>query len=210
MGLTLRAVCGRARIGTLKVVTHERKLKRPENDYVRDIVDDYGLGPLVEGTHSLVEESLLCAFAERWHKDTLSFYLPVGEMSITLDDVNILLHIPVHGRFFFLPSLGKNEANELLVTLLGVSYSDATAKTEYTWGPSVRLSWLCSMYENNVEQNHLTYVARVYLLHLVGCTIFADKSVSAVRVQYLELFRVLASVGFSKCNHKQNYRYRHS
>ncbi|KAJ1443587.1 Metallo-dependent phosphatase-like [Sesbania bispinosa] len=97
--------------------------------------------------------------------------------------------------FFFLPSLGKNEANELLVTLLGVSYSDATADTEYTQGPSVRLSWLRSVYENNVEQNHLTYVARAYLLHLGGCTIFVDKSVSVVQVQYLELFRLLALVG---------------
>ncbi|KAJ1421229.1 Aminotransferase-like, plant mobile domain [Sesbania bispinosa] len=168
--------------GTLKVVTHGRKLKRPENDYVREIIDDSGLGPLVEGTHSLVDKSLLSTFVERWHKDTSSFHLLVGEMTITLDDVNSLLHIPVHGRFFFLPSLGKNEANEMLVTLLGVSYSDATAETEYTRGPNVRLSWLRNLYENNVEQNHLTYAARAYLLHLVGCTIFADKSVSAVRV----------------------------
>ncbi|KAJ1395007.1 Aminotransferase-like, plant mobile domain [Sesbania bispinosa] len=109
-------------------------------------------------------------------------------MTITLDDVNGLLHIPVHGRFFFLPSLGKNEAKELLWSHLGVSYSDAIAETEHTRGPSVRLSWLHSVYENNVEQNHLTYAARAYLLHLVGCTIFAYKSVSAVRVQYLELF----------------------
>ncbi|KAJ1382830.1 Aminotransferase-like, plant mobile domain [Sesbania bispinosa] len=131
--------------GTLKVVTYERKLKRLENDYVRDIMDDSGLGPLVEGTHSLVDRNLLSAFAERWHKDTSRFYLLVGEMTITLDDVNNLLHILVHGRFFFLPSMGKNEANELLVTLLGVSYSDASTETEYTRGPNVRLSWLHSI-----------------------------------------------------------------
>ncbi|KAJ1397179.1 Aminotransferase-like, plant mobile domain [Sesbania bispinosa] len=141
--------------GTLKVVTHGRKLKRPENNYVRDIVDDSGLGPLVEGTHSLVNKSLLSMFSERWNKDTSNFHLPMGEMTITLDDVNNLLHIPVRG-------------------------SNATAETEHTWGPSVRLSWLRSMYENNVEKNHLTYAARAYLPHLVGCTKFADKSASTV------------------------------
>ncbi|KAJ1407063.1 Aminotransferase-like, plant mobile domain [Sesbania bispinosa] len=145
--------------GTLKVITHGRKLRRPENDYVRDIVDDSGLGPLVEGTHSLVDRSLLSAFVERWHKDTSSFHLPVGEMTITLDDVNNLLHIPVHGRFFFLPSLGKDEAKELLVTLLGVSYSDTHEEIEYTRGPSVKLSWLRSVYENKVEENRLSYTA---------------------------------------------------
>ncbi|KAJ1391828.1 Aminotransferase-like, plant mobile domain [Sesbania bispinosa] len=173
-----------------EVITHGRKLKRPENDYVRDIVDDSGLGLLVEGTHSLVDKSLLSTFVERWHKDTSSFHLPVGEMTITLDDVNTLLHMPVHGRFFFLPSLGKDEAKELLVTLLGVSYSDAHEEIEYTRGPSVRLSWLRTVYENS-----LSYATRAYLLHLVGCTIFTDKSASNVRVQYLEMFRVLAAVG---------------
>ncbi|KAJ1424223.1 Aminotransferase-like, plant mobile domain [Sesbania bispinosa] len=181
--------------GTLKVITHGRKLRRAQNDYVRDIVDDSGLGPLVEGTHSLVDKSLLSAFVERWHKDTSNFHLPVGEMTITLDDVNNLLHILVHGRFFFLPSLGKDEAKELLVTLLGVSYSDAHEEIEYTRCPSVRLSWLRTVYENMVEENRLTYAARAYLLHLVGCTIFTDKSASNVRVQYLEMFRVLAAVG---------------
>ncbi|KAJ1390986.1 Aminotransferase-like, plant mobile domain [Sesbania bispinosa] len=181
--------------GMLKVITHGRKLRRPENDYVKDIVDDFGLGPLVEGTHSFVDRSLLSTFVERWHKDTSSFHLPVGEMTITLDDVNNLLHIPVHGRFFFLPSLGKDEAKELLVTLLGVSYSDTHEEIEYTPGPSVRLSWLRSVYENKVDENRLSYAARAYLLHLVGCTIFTDKSASNVRVQYLKMFRVLASVG---------------
>ncbi|KAJ1400022.1 Aminotransferase-like, plant mobile domain [Sesbania bispinosa] len=193
--------------GTLKVITHGRKLKRPENDYVRDIVDDSGLGPLVEGTHSLVDRSLLSAFVERWHKDTSNFHLPgarpwlppldpsLGEMTITLDDVNNLLHIPVHGRFFFLPSLDKDEAKELLVILLGVSYSDAHDEIEYTRGPSVRLGWLRTVYENMVEKNRLSYATRAYLLHLVGCTIFTGKSALNVRVQYLEMFRVLAALG---------------
>ncbi|KAJ1404666.1 Aminotransferase-like, plant mobile domain [Sesbania bispinosa] len=74
--------------GACKSSDPRRKLKRPENDYVRDIVDDSGLGPLVEETHSLVDRSLLSTFAERWHRDTRSFHLPVGEMTITLDDVN--------------------------------------------------------------------------------------------------------------------------
>ncbi|KAJ1388064.1 Aminotransferase-like, plant mobile domain [Sesbania bispinosa] len=151
-----------------------RKLKRLENDYVRDIVDDSGLGPLVEGTHSLVDRSMLFAFTERWHKDTSSFHLPMGEMTITLDDVNSLLHILVHGRFFFLSSMGKNDANKLLVTLLGVSYSDVVAGTNYIRGHNVRLSWLRSVYENKLEQNHLI--------------------ATSVWVHYLELFRVLASM----------------
>ncbi|KAJ1423071.1 Aminotransferase-like, plant mobile domain [Sesbania bispinosa] len=80
--------------GTLKVLTHGRKLKRPEDDYIRDIIDDSGLGPLIEGTHSMMDRSLVSAFTERWHRETSSFHLPAGEMTITLDDVSTLLHLP--------------------------------------------------------------------------------------------------------------------
>ncbi|KAJ1435730.1 Aminotransferase-like, plant mobile domain [Sesbania bispinosa] len=94
-----------------------------------------------------------------------------------------------------LPFTSKDDANQLLVTALGVSYVDAMTETEGIRGPSVRLSWLRNVYENHLHQGHLEYATRAYLFHLVGCTIFADKSATAVRVVYLELFRVLASVG---------------
>ncbi|KAJ1422821.1 Aminotransferase-like, plant mobile domain [Sesbania bispinosa] len=129
--------------GDIKVITHGRKLKRPANDYVRDIVDDSGLGPLVEGAHSLVDRIWLSAFFERWHKDTSSFHLPVGEMTITLDDVNNLLHIPIHGRFFFLPSLVLR-----VVSSVGISGPDYL-------GLAVALAYLYEqLNEASLHQTH--------------------------------------------------------
>ncbi|KAJ1397730.1 Ribonuclease H domain [Sesbania bispinosa] len=181
--------------GALKVVTHGRKLKRPEDDYIQDIIDDSGLGPLIEGTHSMVDMSLLSAFTERWHRGTSSFHLLVGEMTITLDDVSTLLHLPVTGRLFSLPALSREDAKALLVSALKVSHAEATTETEITRGAYVRLSWLRDVYKSNIESRNLNAAARAYLLHLVGCTIFADKSATTVRVTYLELFRDLRNVG---------------
>ncbi|KAJ1385232.1 Aminotransferase-like, plant mobile domain [Sesbania bispinosa] len=118
-----------------EVVTHGKKLKRPEDDYIRDIIDDSGLGPLIEGTHSMVDRSLVSAFTERWHRETSSFHLPVGEMTITLDDVSTLLHLPVTGRLFSLPALSREDAKQLLVSALKVSHAEATAETEITRAP---------------------------------------------------------------------------
>ncbi|KAJ1408949.1 Aminotransferase-like, plant mobile domain [Sesbania bispinosa] len=181
--------------GTLKVLTHGRKLKRPGDDYIRDIIDDSGLRPLIEGTHSMIDRSHVSASTERWHRETSSFHLPVGEMTITLDDVSSLLHLPVTGRLFSLPTLGKDEAKQLLVSALKVSHADAFTETEITRGAYVRLSSLRDVYNSNLQQKNLDATARAYLLHLVGCTIFADKSETTVRVTYLELFRDLSSVG---------------
>ncbi|XP_047180040.1 uncharacterized protein LOC124846747 [Vigna umbellata] len=45
------------------------------------------------------------------------------------------------------------------------------------------------------ESQHWDYAARAYLLHLVGCTIFANKSASSIRVSYLLLFRDVHACG---------------
>ncbi|XP_073223572.1 protein MAINTENANCE OF MERISTEMS-like [Cicer arietinum] len=44
----------------------------------------------------MADAGLISAFVERWHRETSSFHLPFGEMSITLDDVATLLHISPH------------------------------------------------------------------------------------------------------------------
>ncbi|KAJ1395401.1 Aminotransferase-like, plant mobile domain [Sesbania bispinosa] len=153
--------------GTLKVVSHGRKLTARVAAYIWGIVDNSGLASLINCTHSLVDRALLSTFPERCHRDTCSFHLPAGEMTITLDDVSSLLHLPVTGCLFSLPAMGS----------------------------SVRLRWLRDLYENSVQQGNLDVAARAYLLHLVGCTIFVDKLGTLARVGYLGLFRDLDMVG---------------
>jgi len=47
---------------------------------------------------STVTHAMARALCERWHTETSSFHLPVGEMTITLDDVYNLLHLSIQGR----------------------------------------------------------------------------------------------------------------
>ncbi|XP_068485233.1 protein MAIN-LIKE 1-like [Phaseolus vulgaris] len=51
------------------------------------------------------------------------------------------------------------------------------------------------MYEDACSRRQWTVAARAYLLHLVGCTIFADKSATSVSVSYLGLFVDLRHTG---------------
>ena len=46
----------------------------------------------------IVTHAMIRALCERWHSEISSFHLPVGEMTITLDDVANLLHVPIEGR----------------------------------------------------------------------------------------------------------------
>ncbi|KAK9083754.1 hypothetical protein Scep_030225 [Stephania cephalantha] len=44
---------------------------------------------------------------ERWHPETNTFHLPFSEMPITLDDVSILLNIPVVGKVVAIENFGR-------------------------------------------------------------------------------------------------------
>ncbi|BAT75387.1 hypothetical protein VIGAN_01323900 [Vigna angularis var. angularis] len=67
-------------------------------------------------------------------------------MSITLDNVSSLLHLPVLGQLCDLEELEFEEARVILVELLGVDGGAAGAEMEDARGPKVRLSWLRHIY----------------------------------------------------------------
>jgi len=72
---------------------------------------------------------MVCALCERWHTETSSFHLYVGEMTITLDDVYNLLHLPIQGRMLDNDAvLYQGRGIDLMTRLLGMS--DVAARVE--------------------------------------------------------------------------------
>ncbi|XP_006606759.1 protein MAIN-LIKE 1-like [Glycine max] len=137
----------------LKLSYHERKvhsLGRPV-PAIEGLVFGTGLSPLIACSVDTGDRGLLSSFVEQWYRETSSFHLPVGELTITLDDVSSILHMPV------------DDAVQMLVDLL--------------------------------MAGHWTAAARAYLLHLLGCTPFANKSATNVHVVYLEALRDLSQTG---------------
>lgn len=58
-------------------------------------------------------------FVERWHSDTSYFDLPIGEITITLDDFSCLLHLPIRKRLLDHGRIRQEEGVGLMVSLLG-------------------------------------------------------------------------------------------
>ena len=103
-------------------------------------------------------------------------------MTITLDDVSSLLHLPITGAFYTYEGIDSYGVVEKLVDLLGVRASEARAETHQCRGSHVRLSWLQDVYRSRCSVMQWTEAARAYLLHLIGCTIFANKSCTYIGV----------------------------
>ena len=75
-----------------------------------------------------------------------------------------------------------------------VSAEATKAETGQCRGPYVHLQWVHDIYERRCQVRHWTAAARAYLLHLLGCTLVANKSATNVHVVYLEALRDLSMI----------------
>ena len=170
-----------------------------ERSRIYETVHRSGLAPLTSCGHRVASRPMLSAFCERWQPETKTFHLPFGEMTITLDDVASILHILVTGSMIsFSQPLRVDDANALLVELLGTTDVEASRETKQCRSPSVRLLWLRDHFSTIMDassDDDIEFATRAFLLYLVGCTLFVDKSATSVAVVYLELFRDLSMVG---------------
>nr|XP_004506412.1 protein MAIN-LIKE 1-like [Cicer arietinum] len=127
---------------------------------------------------------------------TSSFHLPFGEMTITLDNVMGLLSIPCYGEFFTPPAnVNEDLAIAAAVELLGVVYDEAVTETMTNRGAPYSIEWLKDVFFKQLHEGRYDCATRAYLLHLVGCTILADKSFTLVSAKYLFLFQDLDTCG---------------
>ena len=132
----------------LKLSSHERKVHSLGMSVptIEGLITGTGLSPLIACSVDTDDWGLLSAFVERWHRETSSFHLPVGELTITLDDVSSILHLPVIGDFHAFEPLHVDDAVQMLVDLLMVSPESARAETVQCRGPYVRLQWVRDIY----------------------------------------------------------------
>ncbi|KAL5177342.1 Serine/threonine-protein phosphatase 7 long form [Glycine soja] len=147
-----------------------------------------GLYSIMKLAQLKVNGALVNAFIERWRPETHTFHLKCGEATITLQDVSVLLGIPVDGR----PLIGNTNIDwfELFHELLGVMPDDAAID-----GNSIKLSWLSSHFANihdfTGNQEGLERFARAWILRFIGGVMFVDKSSKRVHLKYLQFLRDL-------------------
>ncbi|XP_028216528.1 protein MAIN-LIKE 1-like [Glycine soja] len=84
-----------------------------------------------------------------------------------------------------------DEAMLMLVELLMVSLEVAIAETGQCCGPYVCLYWLRDIYQRKCQTQHWTTTACAYLLHLLGYTLFFNKSATHAHVVFLDALRDL-------------------
>lgn len=138
-----------------------------------------------------LDNPLISALVERWRRETNTFHLNVGEMTVTLEDVAYLIGLAIEGE----PVIGLTytTCDEVCQKFLGKAPDRG-----YVSGGMVKLSWLKEFFSqcpedapDEVIERH----TRAYLLYLVGSTIFSTTTGNKVPVMYLQLFEDFDQAG---------------
>ncbi|KAK9105010.1 hypothetical protein Scep_021854 [Stephania cephalantha] len=159
------------------------------------------LTPLIDCLYWKGNKELISAFVEQWQPETNTFHLPFSEMSITLEDINILLKISVMGKVVAVGNFSRytkdfrKESIQLISKLLGITLKEAEDEANITKGLTIRKAWLKTRWSLIGKSKPLHYppvqcTARAFMLYLLSCTLFADKSLHASQLHCSSCWRI--------------------
>ena len=133
--------------------------------------------------HIMIDWPLITCLVERWWPETHTFHVPVEEMTITLQDVAIILGLRIDG-----PAVTGTcvlNVEELCSEPLRV-----TPPADALRGFAISIRWLCqhlSTQGPDADEVYLERSARGFILALMESFLFADKKGVHVHLCFLPL-----------------------
>ncbi|XP_070049309.1 serine/threonine-protein phosphatase 7 long form homolog [Nicotiana tomentosiformis] len=143
--------------------------------------------------------SLITALIERWLPETYTFLLPIGEATITLQDVEVLYGIPVDGLPVVLPQamreMTRGQYLDMLQQLTGFRPQDETA---HSGASRMSLTAIRQHLEilhlditGEIDDLHIHRYMRLLLLLLFGGVLFPNTSGNLVSLRFLHHLQLL-------------------
>jgi len=80
----------------------------------------------------------------------LSFHLPFGEMTMTLDDVSCLLNLPIDGMLLDHKSISRGDVVDMMIRYLGSNPGDAIEEVTDPKGSHARFSYLRRIFKERL------------------------------------------------------------
>ncbi|KAL8104231.1 hypothetical protein AgCh_028454 [Apium graveolens] len=140
---------------------------------------------------------LISALVERWRPETHTFHLPMGEVTITLQDVGVLLGLHVDGDAVISDVTPSPDMSwrSYVAELFG---RDPDPKRDMN-GSRVRLSFITSCapahLPHDASANDIRFQVLCYLVHIFGGVLFTDHSGGLFHPMFLHFIRDLDKCG---------------
>ena len=140
------------------------------------------------------DHCLISAPVERWQLETHTFHLPHGEMSITLEDVEVIFGLPINGEILIGPTtMVEGGWRQLCVELLGFGVPVNDNKTLARQRILIRrlIDAIARPLPHDATEIQIHHNAQHYILALVGDKIFMNNLGDRVHLMFLEFLRNL-------------------
>jgi hypothetical protein len=166
------------------------------HERVKQVLDNCGFGGVLDSGYRKVDSGLIEALVERWRPETNTFHLPVGEATVTLQDINILWGLPIEGGVVsgLEPKSDKQTRIDRIGSLLGATPANDSIK----WN-SLKLTWLMGVIKSGFPENptdeQVVQRARCIMLYFCGGTLFPDANNSLVPLYWLNNLVDINEVG---------------
>ena len=158
-----------------------------------DIIKGVGLEGLLRTPGRETNHGLITALVERWRPEIHTFHMPHGEVTITLQDVEVLLELLVNGKAI----VGSTEKVWRDVCWDFLSFTVPLDNTSVLQGERIVIKRLLEQVAvplpPNVEEDQVHKYAQCYILVLLGDTIFMDKSGDMVHLMWVKLLEDLCN-----------------
>lgn len=149
-------------------------------------IERAGFGGILRLQFNQLDWHLITALVERWRPETHTFHMPHGEVTVTLQDIEIQFGLAIDGDVV----TGRTNENwrNICVELLG----RAPENNNDFKGGRLSLVWLSRTFgplPDYADELMVMQYARAYILQLFGGILFTDKSGIFVPLMFLPLLR---------------------
>ncbi|XP_025637640.1 serine/threonine-protein phosphatase 7 long form homolog [Arachis hypogaea] len=129
--------------------------------------------------------TLLSVLVERWRPETHTFHLPVGEVTVTLEEVSYILGLLVNGEAV----TGRSDSShQFLVENCIACFGREPGPQDHVLG-KVNLAWVwrCRDTEPCDTQESVERYVRAHIFCVLGTFVFLDKSTTSLNSKFLPL-----------------------
>ena len=148
----------------------------PYNEKYTPFFEEFGLLPFITTvTRSTpnMNSAAITALVDRWRPETHSFHLPVGEMTVTLQDVSMITALPINGEPVCEDTDSAGWRQEMF-GLIGRAPGQGEFKTLAAGAP---YHWIVTNFANcpeNADRDTIVQYARAYAWWVLSRTLFGD------------------------------------
>jgi Plant mobile domain len=173
------------------------RLHIPYNTKCDRYLKNIGLFHVARIGHTNIDKAYITTLVERWRPETHTFHMPVGELTVTLQDVACLWGLPIDG----IPITGVSDRDwtNLVIQAFGKPLIGSTwlnkkrtvaGQTVYKQSRySLSLSWLTEQFpslRDDATSEEVVYYTRAFIMDLFGTLLFPDSTWSGVPAMYLQ------------------------